>query len=211
MFKSAKDPISSLTHFIGTLFSFVGLIVIILMNIILRVDKPMFIGTIIFCFSMIALYLSSSLYHYYSGNKEMILKKIDHSMIYVLIAGTYTPIVLYCMEAPKSYYFLLMLWFIVLIGVIMKIIWINAPRLLSTLIYLLLGWSVLFDFQSFLQLPVYIFILIALGGISYSIGAIIYIIKKPNLSTEFGFHELFHIFVMIGTFFHYISIVLLIL
>ena len=132
-------------------------------------------------------------------------------MIYVLIAGTYTPIVLYCMEAPKSYYFLLMLWFIVLIGVIMKIIWINAPRLLSTLIYLLLGWSVLFDFQSFLQLPVYIFILIALGGISYSIGAIIYIIKKPNLSTEFGFHELFHIFVMIGTFFHYISIVLLIL
>ena len=100
---------------------------------------------------------------------------------------------------------------IALIGVIVSVCWINAPRIISTFFYLLLGWAVIFDFQSFSLLPSHILSLIAYGGISYSVGAIIYIIKKPNISSYFGFHEIFHIFVMVGSLLHYIAVLLLVL
>ena len=132
-------------------------------------------------------------------------------MIYILIVGTYTPVAVYCMEAPHSYYFLGILWTVALLGIIVKICWMNAPRSIATTIYLVLGWAIIFDFQSFVGIPLQCLILIASGGIAYSIGAFIYIFKKPNLTQEFGFHELFHIFVMIGSLLHYLAILLYIL
>ena len=99
-------------------------------------------------------------------------------MIYVLIVGTYTPVVMYCMKAPRSYYFLGVMWSVALIGILVIVLWIDAPRFISTCLYLVLGWSVLFDFSSFSTIPMRSLILIALGGISYTIGAIIYIVKK---------------------------------
>jgi hemolysin III len=206
------DPISSETHFIGACFSLIGLLVMILICVVRKTALSLLLSGVIFCISMILLYSASCIYHFFKGKEKikLILRKLDHSMIYVLIAGTYTPVCMYAMKAPHSYYFLSILWIIAIIGIIIKVCWMNAPRSLSTIIYLLLGWSIIFDFKSFQGIPFHCLFLIALGGIAYSVGALIYIFKKPNFSISFGFHELFHIFVMIGSLLHYIAIILLI-
>lgn len=213
IFKKAMDPLSSETHFIGACLSLVGLFFLIVTGIYKHATKSMLIGVIIFGISLIALYLASTIYHYFKGTEKIktILRKLDHSMIYVLIVGTYTPVVIYCMEPPRSYYFLGVLWSVAIIGIIMKILWINAPRALTTIIYLVLGWSLVFDFQSFQGIPFNCLMMIAAGGIAYSIGAFVYIFKKPNLTEAFGFHELFHIFVMIGSLLHYLAIFMFLL
>lgn len=207
------DPISSETHFIGACLSLIGLFPMIIMGFIHHLQLTLMFSLIIFCFSLIALYSASAIYHFFNGNDKikLILRKLDHSMIYVLIVGTYTPVIMFCMEAPHSYYFLGIMWLIAILGIIMKLCWMNAPRALTTVIYLILGWAIIFDFQSINGIPMHCLLLIVLGGITYSIGAFIYIFKKPNFSQSFGFHELFHIFVMLGSLFHYIAILLLIL
>lgn len=212
-FKKAMDPISSETHFIGACLSIVGLIVIIVSGLSKNTTPFVLGASIVFGMSLIALYSASAIYHFYSGNEKTkkILRKLDHSMIYVLIVGTYTPIIVYCMETPKAYYFLAVLWSIALIGIIVKICWLNAPRALTVALYLLLGWAIVFDFQAFSGISGECLGLIAAGGIAYSIGAIIYVLKKPNFSKMFGFHELFHIFVMLGSILHYLAVFMFIL
>lgn len=213
LFKKAMDPISSETHFIGACLSLIGLLFMILIGVKNDTSPTVLVSAVIFGVSLIALYSASSIYHYFSGNDKVktILRKLDHSMIYVLIVGTYTPVVISCMEAPHSYLFLGILWTIAIVGIIVKVLWLNAPRAIATSIYLILGWAVVFDFQSFQGVPMNCLSLIAAGGIAYSIGAFIYIFKKPNISIQFGFHELFHIFVMIGSLLHYFAIILLII
>ena len=162
-----------------------------------------------------ALYSASCLYHYYNANEDnkikLILRKLDHSMIYVLIAGTYTPICLSYLEYPHSIYFLAAIWAIACVGIIIKLFWMNAPRFISTIFYLLMGWALIFDLPAFSKVPLGCLGLIACGGISYTIGAIVYIVKKPNWFKTFGFHELFHIFVMIGSAFHFLAVIIYIL
>lgn len=213
LFQKAMDPISSETHFIGACLSLVGLLVMIVIGIQKETSPAILWAAIIFGLSLIALYSASSIYHFFSGHQKIktILRKLDHSMIYVLIVGTYTPVVMACMPQPHAYYFLAVLWCVAIIGIILKICWLNAPRAIATAIYLILGWSILFDFQSFQGISLPCLILIACGGIAYSIGAFIYIFKKPNLTIHFGFHELFHIFVIMGSLFHYLAIVIFIL
>ncbi|MEG0275753.1 MAG: hemolysin III family protein [Coprobacillus sp.] len=213
LFKKAMDPISSETHFIGACLSLVGLIVLIISGLY-KDTAPVVLGaSIVFGISLIALYSASAIYHFFQGNEKIktILRKLDHSMIYVLIVGTYTPVVVYCVDAPHSYYFLAILWSIAIIGIIVKICWLNAPRALTVGLYLILGWAIVFDFQAFSGISAGCLSLIAAGGIAYSIGAFIYVLKKPNFSKMFGFHELFHIFVMLGSLLHYLAIFLFIL
>ena len=134
------------------------------------------------------------------------LKKLDHSMIYVLIAGSYTPIVLKYMQAPGAYLFLMVIWGIALFGISVKLVWIDAPRFLGTILYLLMGWAVIFRFDVVLSMPAPAITLLAIGGLSYTIGGVIYILKKPNLSEVLGFHELFHLFVLAGRGAHYLMV-----
>lgn len=213
LFQKAKDPISSETHFIGACLSLIGLLIMIFVGVHKGTAPTILWAGIIFGISLIALYSASSIYHFFNGSQKIktVLRKLDHSMIYVLIVGTYTPVVISCMPAPHSYYFLAILWSVAIIGIILKICWLNAPRSIATAIYLILGWSIVFDFQSFSGISLPCLSLIACGGIAYSIGAFIYIFKKPNLSERFGFHELFHIFVIMGSVFHYLAIVIFIL
>lgn len=213
LFQKAMDPISSETHFIGALLSVIGLFMMILIGMRRDTDFLVMVAAIVFGLSLIALYSASSIYHFYQGNQKTktVLRKLDHSMIYILIVGTYTPIAVSCMSVPHVYYFLGILWAIAFIGIIVKVCWLNAPRAIATAIYLILGWAIVFDFQSFSAISSDCLTIIASGGIAYSIGAFIYIFKKPNISTDFGFHELFHIFVMLGSLLHYIAIVMYIL
>jgi hemolysin III len=213
LFKKAQDPMSSATHFIGailSLFAMIGMVVIALLN---KQDMNIIVSIIIFGCSSIALYTASSVYHYAldTNINKQVLRKVDHSMIYILIAGTYTPIVMTFVDKPHGYYFLVVIWCIALIGIITKVFWLQAPRMVSTVFYLLMGWALVFDYPAFSKVPFGCFIFIALGGIMYSIGAIIYILKKPNWFIQFNFHDIFHIFVMLGSVFHFLAVYIYIL
>ena len=200
-FRRAMDPVSSETHFIGAALSLVTLIIMMVVAIIDGSNQQTIIGITVFGLSSISLYSSSCIYHYYNASEDnkikLILRKLDHSMIYVLIAGTYTPICLSYLEFPHSLYFLIAIWLIAIIGIIIKLFWMRAPRFVSTIFYLLMGWALIFDLPAFSDVPLGCFGLIAAG--------------KPNWFKNFGFHELFHIFVMVGSAFHFLAVIIYIL
>ena len=148
IFLKARDPISSYSHFIGAGLSVLWLAVMILH---LAVSGPVslmtVISTLLFCLSLIALYSASGFYHFSRASARIIalLRKLDHAMIYVLIAGTYTPVLLNLLPPTKAILFTSAIWAVALGGIVMKLCWINAPRWLGTSLYLLLGWAILID------------------------------------------------------------------
>ena len=160
---------------------------------------------------MAALYAASAIYHYcpgtvLSGGIKRRLRKLDHSMIYVLIAGSYTPFAMVLMPQPKGARFCLVLWCVAIAGVLGKLFWINAPRAFSTVLYLAMGWALLFVWQDFSAVGMPCMLLLAAGGICYSVGAVFYIIKRPNLSPDWTFHELFHLLILAGSLFHFLAV-----
>ncbi len=214
LFRKARDPFSSYSHFVGAVLSGAGLFAIIMRLLFCEnVPKSMGAAAVVFCLSLIALYSASSVYHFSlrEGDALKRLKKLDHSMIYVLIAGSYTPIVLKFLPAPGNYIFLFVIWSVALAGILIKLLWIDAPRGLGTALYLILGWSVVFRFSAVLSMPAPAIALLAAGGIAYTTGGVIYIIKKPDFGRTLGFHEVFHLFVIAGSVCHYIMIFLFVL
>ena len=214
LFKNAREPMSSYTHFLGMIFSTAATIFLVLLNTINGdFSVRMLVSILVFGFSMLALYSASSIYHFYNGPlfKQERLRKLDHAMIYVLIAGSYTPIILKFMPAPRSFLFLGVIWLIALTGIAVKLLWIDAPRLIGTALYLALGWAIAFDFGVVLSMPSPAIALLAAGGLAYTAGGIIYISKRPNFSTLLGFHELFHLFVIVGSICHYLMVMLYVL
>lgn len=207
-FKHVQDPISSYTHFLGALFSIFTCISFLVIGLFHHDSWITVLSCLLFACSAIALYSASCLYHTIPLNhpKHTWFRKLDHSMIYILIAGSYTPIALHYLKQSQGIIFITILWCIALLGIIIKLLWLNAPRFISTLFYLIMGWSVLFYFPAFYNaMEKGCLALIAIGGIFYTIGGIMYIIKKPNITSSFGFHELFHCFIMAGTLFHFLA------
>lgn len=204
----AREPFSSYSHLIGAVLSAAGLVMLLVRAAREAAALKTGLSVLLFGLSLVALYSASAAYHYALCGEAVlrVLKKLDHSMIYVLIAGSYTPIVLRYMQAPAAYLFLAVIWALALFGIAVKLIWIDAPRLLGTLLYLLMGWAVVFHFDVVLSMPAPAVCLLALGGISYTIGGVIYIAKRPNISRTLGFHELFHLFVLAGSAAHYIMV-----
>lgn len=205
----AREPISSFTHMIGAVVFAFATVLLIAKELLSEAWTPkILVGVIIFGASLVALYSASAIYHYSNGSdrKILVLRKLDHSMIYVLIAGSYTPILLKYLPQKEALIFVTVMWACAAIGVIIKLCWFNAPRWLQTALYIAMGWAVLFDLSIFKEMSGVALFLLAAGGISYTVGGIIYIIKKPNISEQFGFHELFHLFVLLGSVFHYLMI-----
>lgn len=204
----ARDPISSLTHFIGFIALIVGFVFIIGKGIYVKSSLLHLLSAVIFSISALLLYFASSYYHYYKGDSIKIawLRKLDHSMIYVLIAGSYTPMCIACMNTSSALRFCALVWGIAIIGILLKLCFMNIPRVIGTLLYLLMGWMVLLDWSSFSSLPMGCLILIFWGGISYSVGAVIYAMKWPTITENWSFHEIFHLFIMIGTLLHYFAV-----
>lgn len=210
-FPNAQDPVSCGTHAIGAAAAFVGGVVYLIRAV--RVSAPVMAlaAAMCFCLSMIALYAASAIYHYYPGDfitdtVKRRLRKLDHSMIYVLIAGSYTPFSLVLLPQPKGAKFCLVIWCVALAGVLVKMLWMNAPRMLSTFFYLAMGWAVLFAWEDFKALGQPCLTLVALGGVCYSVGAVFYAIKKPTINAEWTFHEIFHILILAGSLFHYLAV-----
>lgn len=202
--KYIKEPVNSLTHMTAAVLAIPATIYLLW----IAVTPLERIAYLVFGLSMLLLYSASAIYHALrvSPKHEKRLRKLDHSMIFVLIAGTYTPICLIPLRGPWGYGLLAVIWAFAIGGVLMKMFWINAPRWLSTAIYLIMGWLCLFAFYPIVHSmrPSALLWLVA-GGIFYSIGAIIYGRKKSLLHWRLGFHEIFHIFIMIGTFCHYVT------
>ncbi|MCI8648867.1 MAG: hemolysin III family protein [Anaerotruncus sp.] len=208
-FQMARDPISSYTHFLGAALSLLGMAV---MSVQLLLDANANLTTVIssllFCLSLIALYSASGIYHFSRASAKVIaiLRKLDHAMIYVLIAGSYTPLLLRLLPTPNNWLFTGGIWAAALLGITIKLCWMNAPRWLGTSLYILMGWAILIDLSALGALPAAAITLLAGGGVLYTIGGVIYMCKLPNFSPSFGFHELFHIFVLAGSLCHYLMV-----
>lgn len=206
MSNKIKDPVSGFSHLAGAVLSAVGLYFLI------RYAAAN--GTVwhivsfsIFGASLILLYTASSIYHLLTvGEKGLkILRKIDHMMIYVLIAGTYTPICLIPLRGGWGWSLLASIWGIAIMGIILKLLWFDAPRWLYTLFYVVMGWLIVIAFVPLVRsMPVAAMLWMIAGGLLYTVGAIIYGTKWPKLKSKvFGFHEMFHIFVLYGSFCHF--------
>lgn len=204
----AREPISSLSHLIGAIVFAVATILLMVKTFMDGWTPEILIGVSIFGVSLVALYSASAIYHYSNGSAKKILRlrKLDHSMIYVLIAGSYTPVLLAYLPQKEGLTFVSIMWGCAVIGVIMKLCWFSAPRWLQTLLYIAMGWAVLFDVSIFKEMSGPALFLLAAGGVSYTIGGIIYIVKKPNISAAWGFHELFHLFILLGSVCHYLMV-----
>lgn len=198
-----KDPMSALTHFIG----FLAVIPVYICLLEMAETRLQLIGFAIFGISLMLLYGASTIYHTLklSVEKTALLRRIDHMMIFVLIAGTYTPVCLVTLAGKWGTILLSAIWLIAVAGVFMKIFWMGAPRWLSTLTYVVMGWLSITAFVPLMKAVGWGgFGMLLGGGIAYTVGALIYALKKPNLAIlkSFGFHEIFHVFVMIGSAFH---------
>ncbi len=204
-----RDPGSALTHFIGMLMAMAGS-----MPLLIKVAATQnwhYIGAIcIFIISMVLLYAASTLYHSLnlSGKKLKIFKKIDHMMIFVLIAGSYTPICVISLGDATGYALLAVVWGIALAGIIFKLFWVTCPKWVSSVLYIAMGWACISVFGTLWQeLPKPAFWWLLIGGIIYTIGGVIYALKLSIFNSKhkyFGSHEIFHLFVMGGSLCHYI-------
>lgn len=205
----AKDPGSAVTHFIGTLMA-----VFASTPLLIKASaNPGYIHTIslgIFILSMILLYVASTIYHTLniSAKVNKSLKKFDHMMIYVLIAGTYTPICLIALADTVGIALLGIIWGLAIIGIIVTGFWVNCPKWFSSVVYIAMGWTCVLAFTQIINsLPSAGFYWLLAGGIIYTIGGVIYALKLPLFNKKFkhfGSHEIFHLFVMGGSLCHFI-------
>ena len=204
-----KDPGSAITHFIGMMMAMFASTPL-LIKAARQPDKIHLIALGIFITSMILLYAASTLYHTLDlsekANKR--LKKIDHMMIFVLIAGTYTPICIIALPQPLGMQLLSLVWGIALLGIVVKMFWVTCPKWFSSILYISMGWTCVLAFTQLLNsLPAAAFGWLLAGGIIYTIGGVIYALKLPIFNAKhefFGSHEIFHLFVMGGSVCHFI-------
>lgn len=205
-----REPVNALTHLFGAALSVVAMIMMFVkITLAHALTPPYIVSVTAFSLGLIALYLTSGLYHsvHTTPEKLVVWKKMDHTMIFLLIAGSYTPFCLLGLHSRAGTILLAAVWTVAVIGGLMMIFWINMPRWLNTALYIVLGWFVVLCVGPlYRSLPAPAFWLLVSGGVFYTIGGIIYGIKKPNISKNFGFHELFHIFCLLGSLCQFLSV-----
>ena len=166
------------------------------------------IAAAIYGISLVALLAASAVYHRgrWTERARAVLRRVDHSAIFVLIAGTYTPICLHFFAGFWRWGVLAIIWSMAIVGIVVKVFVIRAPRWLTAAIYLAMGWLCLMGIRVMLAtMPMSALLWLLLGGIFFSVGAIVYVTKRPDFYPGvFGFHELWHIFVILGCLSHFI-------
>jgi len=205
-FRKLHDPVSGLTHCIGAVLAVAGLVALIVKAT--NPVRPWHLSTYtVFGAGMILLYTASTLYHWLpvSSRTKAHLRRLDHMMIFVLIAATYTPFCLIPLRGAWGWGIFGTVWTVAALGIAFKMVWINAPRWLSAAMYVCMGWIALAGIVPLVRALQggALFWLFA-GGVLYTAGALVYATKKPDpIPRVFGFHEIFHIFVMLGTMAHF--------
>ena len=204
-----KDPGSALTHFIAMLLALFASTPLL----IKAARTPGYthvLALTIFIISMILLYAASTIYHTLdiSPKVNQILRKVDHMMIFILIAGTYTPVCMIVLGDRTGWSLLALVWGIAVVGIIINALWITCPKWFSSMIYIAMGWVCILAFSKIVAaLPPQAFGWLLAGGIIYTAGGVIYALKLPMFNSNhknFGSHEIFHLFVMGGSLCHYI-------
>ncbi|KFF60391.1 hemolysin III [Cryobacterium sp. MLB-32] len=166
----------------------------------------------VFVLSSMLLFGNSALYHRFNWKPRMrlLLKRIDHANIFLLIAGSYTPITVLALPPEKSIVLLTIVWTGAILGIGFRVFWIHAPRWLYVPLYLLLGYGALIFIVDFFNANAAMMTLILIGGLCYTVGAVIYALKKPNpIPGVFGFHEIFHTLTVLAFFCHFAAITII--
>lgn len=208
LFCDPRSVTGGLMHYGGVLLSAVGL-VMLLVECAKRSAPPMYyVSFSIYGATLLLLYGASGTYHTFhvSDKVHRILKKVDHSMVYMLVAGSYTPICLITLRGWIGWTMFGVVWALTLGGIILKIVWIDAPRWLSSLTYILIGWIAILAIVPIAQNMAMAGVawLIA-GGVVYTVGGVFYAKKIPRINTRyFGEHEFFHVLVLLGSLCHYV-------
>ncbi len=204
-----REPGSAITHFIGMILAML-VAVPLLTKAGISSEWQNVTAMAIFMGSMVLLYGASTLYHSVNltGSRLRIFKKIDHMMIFVLIAGSYTPVCLIILGGHIGYTMLAVVWSIAAAGMLIKAFWVTCPKWFSSLIYIAMGWVCVFVFGHLWNtLPTSGFLWLLAGGIIYTIGGVIYALKLPIFNSchkSFGSHEVFHLFCIAGSACHFI-------
>ena len=207
--KHIKDPGSAITHFIGMLMAIFAAVPL-LIKAAHEPSRIYIISITVYAISLILLYAASTTYHTFDRSERIntILKKIDHMMISVLIAGSYTPICLLVLKGRTGIILLSIVWGIAVIEMLIKAFWVFCPKWVSSVLYIGMGWTCVLAFTQILNaLSPAAFGWLLAGGIIYTVGGIIYALKLPFFNTRhktFGSHEIFHLFVMGGSACHFI-------
>jgi hemolysin III len=207
-----REPINGLTHLAGAILSFVGLLAMVCKVSMTTPSTPAIAAVIIFGVSMILLYSASATYHMVIARDKVIafLRRLDHSMIFILIAGTYTPFCFISLHGKTGALLFSIIASVAVAGVVFKMVWFKCPRWISTALYLAMGWMIVFVFSPLAGSlnPIGLFLLI-LGGLFYTIGGVIYGAKPKFLQSKYmGFHEIFHLFILLGSLAHFLCVFL---
>ena len=207
-----REPVNGFTHLAGAILSFIGLLALVIKTALQGHSTIALTAVIIFGISMILLYAASATYHLVVSSDKVIsfLRRLDHAMIFLLIAGSYTPFCLIALKGVTGWVLFSIIITIAIVGISFKLIWFNCPRWVSTLIYVVMGWGAIF-----LIVPLYKslstvgLMLLVGGGVFYTIGAFIYGTKPKFLKLKkLEFHEIFHIFILLGSLCQYLCVLL---
>ena len=202
-----REPVNGLTHFFAALIAVIGLIILLLLG---WGDLGRVVSLSIYGISLIVLFAASAAYHMVNAKPKTIaiLRKFDHAAIYLLIAGSYTPLCWNFFSGFWKWGLLSIIWGLALVGIGVKVFVINAPRWVNAGVYLIMGWLAIAGIGEILAtLPAGAVTWLLAGGVIYTLGAVVYITKKLDfIPGKFGFHEVWHIFVILGALAHYILI-----
>lgn len=204
--KLIREPVNALSHMAGSLASIAGLTLMVVVAAV-KADAWHVVSFAIFGTTLVFMYTASFLYHglQLSAKTLAIFRRIDHIMIFMVIAGSYTPLCLVPLRGPWGWSLFGIIWGFAAVGIVLKLFWMNLPRWISTLIYLGMGWLCMVVVYPLVQIlePAPL-LWLALGGLFYSLGALVYIFKKPDpFPKMFGFHEIWHICVLLGSACHF--------
>ncbi|MCM1103370.1 MAG: hemolysin III family protein [Clostridium sp.] len=204
-----REPGSAITHLIAMILASAAATPL-LIKASMSADSRHLLAMTVFIISMVLLYGASTLYHSVNvgGRLLKLFRKLDHMMIFVLIAGSYTPVCLIVLGGQLGYLMLGVVWGIALAGMSVKACWITCPKWFSSVLYIAMGWVCIFVFGQLIHtLPLAAFLWLLAGGLIYTAGGVIYALKLPLFNQKhayFGSHEIFHLFVMAGSFCHFV-------
>jgi len=209
MLQLLREPVNALTHLFGALLSVAGLAVLVVRGALWGSPFDI-VAFAVFGASLILLYLASGLYHSLKVPPEGLLRlrRWDHISIFVLIAGTYTPFCLGPLRGPWGWSLFGAIWGLALLGIVVKLYWMSAPRWLYVTFYVIMGWLVVIALYPLIQAaPAQSVFWLVAGGVIYTVGAVVYAAKWPNIAPgSFGFHEIWHLFVLAGSISHFVAV-----
>lgn len=211
MNKIFREPINGLSHLFGAILSLIALLTMIIKVSLFGSNLTLeFISVCTFGLSLILLYSASATYHLTIASEKVLLflRKLDHSMIFLLIGGTYIPFCLLALHGILRVALTSIIIILTISGIVFKLCWFKCPRWLSTSLYIGMGWIAIFIiYPLYNSISLLGVLWLLLGGILYTIGGIIYALKPKFLEFKFlGFHEIFHIFILLGSLCHFISV-----